>query len=74
MALAKVWAPPCDGSQEAFLRPYQVYRRFEGRPSSTPPAPRPTRKAKREFTDGNLDAATHLFDHQGKKGKYYTIS
>ena len=60
-ALAKVWAPP---AMEAKKLSTELTKYIEGLKEDLIMAsnPQTNKEGKREFTDGNLDAATHLFD------------
>ena len=60
-ALAKIWAPP---AQDAKKLSADLTKYIEGLKEDLIMAsnPQTNKEGKREFTDGNLDAATHLFD------------
>ena len=65
MALAKIWAPPAMKAKQ-FSSDMNTY--IEGLKENliNESSPQVNKEGKREFSDGNLDAATRLFDTKGE--------
>ncbi|HXB91003.1 MAG TPA: hypothetical protein VNU72_01880, partial [Puia sp.] len=64
-ALAKIWAPPA-GQAKNYSSTLTTY--IEGLKENliSESSPQMNKEGKREFSDGNLDAATRLFDTKGE--------